>query len=283
MSTTTVIVLLTLCAQAHGKDSADKLAERLFDLSPASTDLDDTTLQKSSANIALPGASPATMRTQNVHGLVRPQNLRTPTGPQFTRPLQRAPLVAKSTGSDEQGKATKKDFLGTEYGFEYGHVDMTYEEIPTSELVKMMNNGWTLLDVRPEEQIERAAVKGAVQVPLFVLANDKSPIGIYKEISAFGMGGWWMGGRPMKENSDFVKDVMAKIPKDAAVIVACQSGLRAKQAMKQLTLAGYTKLAWLIGGYSNIKPGEAPVEPEGANLRTAGSGNIAGMLGWRSS
>ena len=32
---------------------------------------------------------------------------------------------------------------------------------------EMMKEGWVLLDVRPEEEIEKVAIEGAVTVPLF--------------------------------------------------------------------------------------------------------------------
>lgn len=46
------------------------------------------------------------------------------------------------------------------------------------------------------------------------------------QASAFGMGGWWLGGKHMKPYPTFLEEVEAKVPKDASIIVACQKGLR---------------------------------------------------------
>lgn len=43
---------------------------------------------------------------------------------------------------------------------------------------------------------------------------------LLKKSSAFGMGGWWLGGTHMKPNPDFLKDVQKKVPKDANVSVS---------------------------------------------------------------
>lgn len=41
---------------------------------------------------------------------------------------------------------------------------------------------------------------GSVHVPLFEVDDDMSPSGLLKQMSAFGMGGWWLGGQHMKPN-----------------------------------------------------------------------------------
>merc|ERR1712093_609993 len=99
----------------------------------------------------------------------------------------------------------------------------------------------------------------AVEVPAYVLQNDFGPVGLYQEALSFGLGGWWMGGRPMKENHDFVNQVQKKVPKDAkGIIAACQTGLRSKQALKELHAAGYNRLALLKGGLDMVRNHEIP-------------------------
>ncbi len=69
-------------------------------------------------------------------------------------------------------------------------------------------------------------VKDAIEVPLFEV-DDSMDIGsLLKQMSAFGMGGWWDGGSHMKANAQFMAQVQAKVPKDSKVIVTCQKGLR---------------------------------------------------------
>ena len=67
---------------------------------------------------------------------------------------------------------------------------------------------------------------GAVAVPIFVPDDELTPGSLIKNATAFGMGGWWLGGSHMKPNQSFLADVQSQIPKDAKVIVACQKGLR---------------------------------------------------------
>ena len=43
---------------------------------------------------------------------------------------------------------------------------------------------------------------------------------LMKKSSAFGMGGWWLGGSHMKPNDNFLRDLGKKVPKDANVSAA---------------------------------------------------------------
>jgi len=173
--------------------------------------------------------------------------------------------------------------------FHYANdVKLDFEEVPASDLEKLQREGWVLLDVRAADQLDRAKVQGALEVPLYVLTNDKSPHGIFQELAALGLGGWWSGIRPMKENANFTRQVMEKVAPDApGIIVGCQTGLRSRLAMKELHLAGFQpKMKMIKGGFERVKPGELCSEdscivPQGAKIQLAGSGNIAGMLGWK--
>ena len=46
----------------------------------------------------------------------------------------------------------------------------------------------------------QARVKGAVVAPIFMNDPDASLVGLLKQATAFGMGGWWLGGRHMIQN-----------------------------------------------------------------------------------
>ena len=89
-----------------------------------------------------------------------------------------------------------------------------------------LQSGWTVLDVRPQEEAETVSVKGAVDVPLFEVDDSMDVGSLLKQMSAFGMGGWWEGTNHMKANTQFMAQVQSKIPKDAKIIVTCQKGLR---------------------------------------------------------
>jgi len=98
-------------------------------------------------------------------------------------------------------------------------------------------------------------------------------------MSAFGMGGWWLGSTHMEPNTNFLPDVLKKVPKDAKLIVVCQKGLRSLAACEQLSRAGYQTLAWINGGLDTAKPGEL-ASKDGKDLRLAGIGGLSAALGW---
>jgi len=61
--------------------------------------------------------------------------------------------------------------------------------------------------------------KGSVHVPLFMVDDDMSVSGLLKQMSAFGMGGWWLGGQHMKPNDQFMPEVLSKMQPDTKVRV----------------------------------------------------------------
>ena len=72
----------------------------------------------------------------------------------------------------------------------------------------------------------KAGVVGSVEVPLYIPEDEVSPAAFLKKATAFGMGGWWIGGTHMKPNPGFMRDLVAKVPKDSKIILGCQKGLR---------------------------------------------------------
>lgn len=65
-----------------------------------------------------------------------------------------------------------------------------------------------------------------MEVPLYIPEDEVSPGAFLKKATAFGMGGWWIGGTHMKPNPGFMREVVAKVPKDSKIILGCQKGLR---------------------------------------------------------
>ena len=84
-------------------------------------------------------------------------------------------------------------------------------------------------------------MSNSITIPLFVNDDDMSIGTLVKQASAFGMGGWWVGGTHMKANESFSGDVQQQILKDAKVIVACQKGLRSLAAAEQVRDEGEKK------------------------------------------
>jgi len=147
------------------------------------------------------------------------------------------------------------------------------------DIKPMLESGWTVLDVRPREEIDKVGLKGVVEVPLFEVDDGMDPASLLKQMSAFGMGGWWLGGQHMKANTQFLAQVQSKIPKDAKVIVTCQKGLRSLAACEQLSRAGYSELAWVSGGLDAVRKGEVDTTVD-KDLRYAGIGGVSALLGW---
>lgn len=143
----------------------------------------------------------------------------------------------------------------------------------------LLKEGWVLLDVRPPIERKKAGVEGAVSVPLFVEDNSLDPGSLLKQMSAFGMGGWWLGTQHMKPNDQFMPQVLSKVPKDANVIVCCQKGLRSLAACEQMSRAGYQSLAWINGGLDTFRPGDMPSKDD-VDLRRGALGGMSEVLGW---
>ncbi|BBN02385.1 hypothetical protein MPTK1_2g14910 [Marchantia polymorpha subsp. ruderalis] len=140
-------------------------------------------------------------------------------------------------------------------------------------------SGYTLLDVRPSSERNKAYVKNSVWIPIFDINKSLDPGTILSKVSNFAMGGWWSGSPLMKYNERFMPDVVAKIPKSANVIVSCQKGLRSLAACEQLYKAGYRNLFWLNGGFDAAQEGD--LEREGPEpFKFAGLGGVSEFLGW---
>ena len=151
--------------------------------------------------------------------------------------------------------------------------------VTATEAGNLLKEGWVILDVRPPNEVTRVPIQGATAVPLFIIDDEISPGAFLKQASAFGMGGWWLGGKHMKANVRFLPDVQANIPKDAKIVVVCQKGLRSLAACEQLSRAGYETLAWLNGGMDTARVGDIPVVND-TDPRYAGIGGVSALIGW---
>ena len=79
------------------------------------------------------------------------------------------------------------------------------------DVTKMTEEGWIILDVRPPSESSKVRVQNAVEIPLFVADTSFDPVSLAKQASAFGMGGWWLGGTHMIPNTQFLRQVQEKV------------------------------------------------------------------------
>lgn len=61
--------------------------------------------------------------------------------------------------------------------------------------------------------------------------------------------------------------------------MACQKGIRSKEAAQQLVSAGYENVAWVEGGLNSSQAGEVPTL-DGTDIRLAGIGGVSKLLRW---
>ncbi|CAI7919131.1 unnamed protein product [Closterium sp. NIES-54] len=132
---------------------------------------------------------------------------------------------------------------------------------------------YVLLDVRPSYQHNKAWVKGSLWIPAFDVDNSASPGVLSQKVMTFMMGECLGGFRR------FMADVVAKIPKSANIIVACQKGLRSLAACEHLYKAGYRNIYWLTGGFDTAS--DEDFEREGpVPLQLAGIGGMSEFIGY---
>lgn len=104
------------------------------------------------------------------------------------------------------------------------------KRISPKEAQALLEQGWTYLDVRSEPEFEAAHPAGAWNVPLL-------------HATAVGM----------QPNPDFVRVVEAVFPRDARLVVGCQSGGRSLRAAQMLQAAGYGEIVDQRCGYGGMR------------------------------
>ncbi len=101
-----------------------------------------------------------------------------------------------------------------------------FAAVSSQELIRLMNQGALVLDIRKPEEFEAGHVKGAKQLP-----SDK--------ILTAG-------------------DTFKRF-KDKPVVVYCESGSLAAAAVRQLNAQGFTKAFTLRGGFAGWRAEHLPV------------------------
>ncbi|KAF5747623.1 rhodanese-like domain-containing protein 10 isoform X1 [Tripterygium wilfordii] len=133
--------------------------------------------------------------------------------------------------------------------------------LPKDAAKAVNSEGFSVLDIRPVWEREKASVTGSLHVPLFIEDPDTSPITLLKKWVHFGYIGLWTGQKFTMLNPNFLADVEAASPgRENKLIVACGEGLRSMMAVSKLHEEGYKNLGWLAGGFSRAAEDDFPVE-----------------------
>jgi rhodanese-related sulfurtransferase len=106
----------------------------------------------------------------------------------------------------------------------------TVKRVSPAEAKKLVDEGWTYLDVRSEPEFAAGHPAGARNVPL---AHS--------------------GPKGMQPNPDFLSVVEAVFAKDARVVVGCQAGGRSLRAAEMMAAAGYGQIVDQRAGFGGAR------------------------------
>eukprot|EP00899_Mesostigma_viride_P001308 jgi/Mesvir1/11178/Mv16997-RA.1 len=156
------------------------------------------------------------------------------------------------------------------------------QSIDGSQLAASLAKGkMTLLDIRPGYEHSRGHVRDSVHVPLFVEDNPFEDVSsaVVNYIHLGVGGGGFDSSRLTILNQQFLPQVAeaAGGARDTPLLVACMDGRRSLLAIDRLQQAGYTKLAWLKGGFASLQPGQVP-PCVGQSVELTGVGGLAALL-----
>ncbi|KAL5721043.1 Rhodanese-like domain-containing protein 10 [Ranunculus cassubicifolius] len=153
----------------------------------------------------------------------------------------------------------------------------TVRSVFAKDAVSVINNeGYTLLDIRPPWEREKACVSGSLHVPLFIKDVDNSLITLLKKWVHFGYIGLWTGQNFTTINPDFLQEVEKSVSgKDVKLLVACGEGLRSLMAVTRLYEGGYKNLGWLAGGFNRSENDDFPSVEGNEQLQYATIGGVS--------
>ncbi|BFI30439.1 hypothetical protein MPTK2_3g12160 [Marchantia polymorpha subsp. ruderalis] len=141
---------------------------------------------------------------------------------------------------------------------------------PKEALLLQKDQGYTIIDVRPEFEFNQAHPAGAINIQIYRLIKEWTAWDIARR-AAFAFFGIFQG---TEENPEFIKEVKEKLDKDSKIIVACIAGGTVKPspnladgsqsrsliAAYLLTLEGYTNVVHMEGGLRTWFKDELPTE-----------------------
>ncbi|KAL5706366.1 Thiosulfate sulfurtransferase 16 [Ranunculus cassubicifolius] len=111
------------------------------------------------------------------------------------------------------------------------------KSVPVRVAHELLQAGHRYLDVRTPEEFSGGHAVGAVNVPYMFKA-----------------------GNGMTKNPNFLDGVAKHFGKDAEIVVGCLSGKRSLMAATDLSLAGYSGVTDMAGGYSAWSQNGLPTE-----------------------
>lgn len=100
------------------------------------------------------------------------------------------------------------------------------QRVSPEEAQRLIDEGYTYVDVRTEAEFESGHVPGAYNVPV---------------------------SRKSVPNADFLKVMAAHFDKDRALLIGCQTGNRSLRAATMLAEAGYSNLRELRTGFGGSR------------------------------
>jgi rhodanese-related sulfurtransferase len=112
------------------------------------------------------------------------------------------------------------------------------KRISAVEAHRLLGEGFTYVDVRTEQEFELGHPAGAHNVP-FQLAGDAGRVA----------------------NPDFLSVIEAIFPKDAKLVLGCQTGNRSLKAARDLMNAGYTNIVEQRAGWAGSRDEFGVLEP----------------------
>eukprot|EP00245_Coleochaete_scutata_P017861 TRINITY_DN8_c0_g1_i1.p1 TRINITY_DN8_c0_g1~~TRINITY_DN8_c0_g1_i1.p1 ORF type:complete len:263 (+),score=50.12 TRINITY_DN8_c0_g1_i1:64-852(+) len=151
--------------------------------------------------------------------------------------------------------------------------------VDAEQAKQLVEDGYTILDVRDNSQYNRSFIPSCVHVPMYVDNNDMDPGALLNRALHNGFAGFLFGIPYLKQNPDFVSEVQAKVGgKDAKLVVVCQQGMRSGTAVRMLESSGFEDIAYLALGLDSVPPGVFP--KEGAReLKDAGKAGLYSVQG----
>ena len=119
---------------------------------------------------------------------------------------------------------------------------MPIPQITQQEAHALLQQGARYIDVRTEAEFANGHPAGGVNIP--VVVPDAAT-----------------GGPAI--NQDFLTVVAAHFPRDARLVIGCQSGGRSQRAAEMLAGAGYTDVANMQGGFGGLRDATGQVVAPG--------------------
>jgi rhodanese-related sulfurtransferase len=104
------------------------------------------------------------------------------------------------------------------------------KRVSPKEAKALLDEGWTYVDVRSVPEFEQGHPTGAVNIPLM-----------------------HAGPQGMTPNPDFMRVVEAVLPKEAKLVIGCQSGGRSMRAAQLLESAGYPQVVDQRAGFGGAR------------------------------